>query len=75
MISEEQIIKIKHNEFVITLEKTDLTDKDWTDITIENTQTGNCTSISKHDDDLYFNLCQLIDTDWAYFGVESEVGK
>lgn len=67
-----QIIKIKHNEFVITLEKTDLTDEDWTDITIENIKTGNCTSVSKQDDDLYFNLCQLIDTDWAYFGEDEE---
>ena len=67
-----QIIKIKHNEFVITLEKTDLTDENWTDITIENLKTGNCTSVSKQDDDLYFNLCQLIDTDWAYFGEDEE---
>lgn len=72
MINKEQIIKIKHNEFVITLEKTDSTDEGWTDITIENMQTGRCTSASKHDDDLYFNLCQLIDTDWAYFGAEIE---
>ena len=26
----------------------------------------------KHDDDLYFNLCELIDTDWAYFGADEE---
>lgn len=66
----EQIIKIKHNEFVITLEKTDLTDEDWTDITIENTKTGNCTSVSKLDDDIYFALCALIDTDWVYGGAD-----
>ena len=65
-------IKIKHREFVMTLEKTDLTDEDWVDITLENTKTGHCTAISKPNDDIYYSLISLIDTDWVYDGEEEE---
>ena len=68
----EEHIKIRHREFVLTLEKTDLTDEDWVDIILENTKTGHCTGISKSNDDIYFSLISLIDTDWVYDGEVEE---
>ena len=68
----EEIIKIKHNEYILTLEKTGYTDLDWVDMTIENTKNGRCTAISKFDSDIFYSLLPLIDTDWVDCTEESE---
>lgn len=58
-LTEEQIAELAKKSIRVT-------DEDWVDITLENTKTGHCTSVSKLNDDIYYSLISLIDTDWVY---------
>lgn len=50
---DRESIKIKHNNYILTLEKNNLTDEGWTDVIIQNIKTGICTNGGINDDDIY----------------------